>query len=230
MEKVNVTDSIINLLMKGLIKMRIELRDKKKNPDYNNLIHIPESKWKWVVNATTNRCLSIPVVSLNKWGWTSDQRKFSLMVEMIEDKQDLCGFVSVEIQPTGGMIHYHSIWGELNEIEKVKQWFKDNTGPGKMFINYFIESYKPRHITEKDFLWYMLKDPQDVFYTDRLKVEIDYYKKKVNDLEKRLQRKPGYFVHSRFNHLKHFISKESQNKDFENGFKNLLEGGDSNGK
>jgi hypothetical protein len=76
----------------------------------------------------------------------------------------------------------------------------------------------------------MLKDPQDVFYTDRLKVEIDYYKNKVKSLEKSLQRKPGCFVPSRFNHIKHFLSKESQDNDFENGLNYILNGGDSNGK
>ena len=54
--------------------------------------------------------------------------------------------------------------------------------------------------------------------------------KGIADVLEEDEGKPGYFVHSRFNHLKHFLSKESQNKDFENGFKNLLEGGDSNGK
>jgi hypothetical protein len=216
--------------MKGLIKMRIELRDKKKNPDYNNIIHIPESKWKWVINATTNKCISPNGISLKLWGWTSQTRTFSLMVKEIENNQDLYGFCSVEVQPTGGMIHYHSVWDELKEIETIKQLFKDNTGPGKKFINSFIEPYKPRHITEKDFLWYMLKHPQDVYYTDKLMFEIGYYQNKVKTLEKRLQREPGYFVPSRFNHLKHFLSKESQDNDLENCLNHVLKGGDSNGK
>jgi hypothetical protein len=57
-----------------------------------------------------------------------------------------------------------------------------------------------------------------------------YYQNKVKNLEKRLQRKPGCFVPSRFNHLKHFLSKESQDNDFENGLNYILNGGDSNGK
>lgn len=216
--------------MKGIPNMMVKLRDKKTNPDYNNIIHIPESKWKWVINATTNKCISPTGISLKLWGWTSQTRTFSNVIKEIENNKDVYGFCSVEVQQTGGMIHYHSVWDELKEIENIKQWFKENTGNGKSFINSFIEPYQPRHITEKDFLWYMLKKPQDVYYTEKLVCEIGYYQKKVKNLEKRLQRKPGCFVPSRFNHLKHFLSKESQNNDFENGLNYILNGGDSNGK
>jgi hypothetical protein len=46
--------------------MMVKIRDKKKNPDYNNLIHIPESKWKWTINAVTNKEVSPTKCWLNK--------------------------------------------------------------------------------------------------------------------------------------------------------------------
>lgn len=210
--------------------MRVELRDKKKNPDYNNIIHFPEHKWKWVIHGTTNRCIDPTGISLYLWGWTSQTMTFCRVIQDIENNKDICGFCSVEVQPTGGMIHYHSVWTELSEIDTIKQWFKENTGTGKKFTNSLIEPYQPRHITEKDWLWYMVKKPLDVYYNRKLVGEIEYYKDKVNFLEKRLKRKPGYFVPSRFNHLKHFLSKESRDIDFENGMNHLLKGGDNNGK
>ncbi len=186
----------------------VKIRDKKKNPDYNNLIHIPESKWKWTINAVTNKDISPHQMLVKQGGF----------------QNELSGFKSIVLN------NHMDDDVDIPNIDYVVKLFNEYTGPNKKFNNYKIERYVPRCITDKDYLWYIVKDPVGVYYTSKLIEEIKWYRQKVCSLESRLNVQPGYFIPSRFNHLKTFISKECSERDFENHLEYVLEGGDSNGK
>jgi hypothetical protein len=194
--------------MKGILNMMVKIRDKKKNPDYNNLIHIPESKWKWTINAVTNKDISPHQMLVKQGGF----------------QNELSGFKSIVLN------NHMDDDVDIPNIDYVVKLFNEYTGPNKKFNNYKIERYVPRCITDKDYLWYIVKDPVGVYYTSKLIEEIKWYRQKVCSLESRLNVQPGYFIPSRFNHLKTFISKECSERDFENHLEYVLEGGDSNGK
>ena len=210
--------------------MMVKIRDKKKNPDYNNLIHIPESKWKWTINAVTNKEISPHQMLVKQGGFQNELSGFKNIVLNNHMDDDVLGFCVAEIQEIGGKLHFHSVWDDIPNIDYVVKLFNEYTGPNKKFNNYKIERYVPRCITDKDYLWYIVKDPVGVYYTSKLIEEIKWYRQKVCSLESRLNVQPGYFIPSRFNHLKTFISKECSERDFENQLEYVLEGGDSNGK
>lgn len=210
--------------------MRVELRDKKKNPDYNNLIHIPESKWKWTINATTNRLINPQELLSKKSGFVKELVSFRDMIVNNGNDSQVIGFCVAEIQHLGGRLHFHSVWSDLPNISGVITSFNNHTGPSKRFNNSKIEMYLPRCITDKDYIWYIVKDPVGVYYTSKLTEEIVWNKEKVVSLEKSLKTKPGYFMPSRFNHLKSFISKEGQEIDWTNHLEHLVKGGDKNGR
>lgn len=210
--------------------MKVELREKKNNPDYNNLIHIPESKWKWTINATTNRLITPRELLVKRSGFVNELIDFSNMVLDGETDSGVIGFCVAEVQSVGGRLHYHSVWGDITNISCVIDSINKNTGSNKKFNNSKIERYLPRCITEKDYLWYIVKDPVGVYYTKQLSEEIAWNKSKVVSLEKSLKTKTGYFMPSRFNHLKSFISTEGQEVDWKNHLEHITKGGDKNGR
>ena len=209
--------------------MKVRLDEKKRNPDYNNLLLIPEQKWSWTITAVTNKDISPHKMLVNnRGGFQKELLDFKNFI-VCGDMDCLLGFVSAEIQQIGGKLHFHSVWEEFPHIDGIKMNFEYCTGPNEKFISYKIEKYVPRYITNKDYLWYIVKDPVGVLYSNKLKEDIKYFRRKINSLEKNLNNKTSYFIPSRFNHLKTFISKSCSDKDFESHFKYLWEGGESNG-
>ena len=48
--------------------MKVRLDEKKRNPDYNNLLLIPEEKWSWTITAVTNKDISPHKMLVNNGG------------------------------------------------------------------------------------------------------------------------------------------------------------------
>jgi CRISPR/Cas system CMR-associated protein Cmr5 small subunit len=210
--------------------MKVTLTDKKRNPDYNNLLHIPENKWSWTITGVTNNDISPHQMLVNSGGGFQKELLDFKNFIVCGDMDCVLGFVSAEVQQIGGKLHFHSVWEELSNIKCIKLRFDSYTGPNEKFISYNIEKYVPRYITNKDYLCYIVKDPVGVLYTNKLKKDIRYYRSKVNEIERKLKSKPDYFISSRFNHLKNFLSKEGSDKNTENHLRYILKkGGDTNG-
>jgi len=198
--------------------MMVTYKEKMKNPDYYNLQYIPQSKWKWVISVVYNMSVTDKERGVDFEGTLE---RFNELVTTKDYKSEkTLGFLVGEVQPCGKRFHIHSIWSEFDyDIGVLNVNFKLIKG-----INSFkIEKFYPKCITDKDFLWYILKDPVGVYYNNNLKEEIVFGRCKVKQLEKRLRRKEGYHIPTRFNHLKTFISEEGRNVDMENSLKKLLE-------
>jgi len=206
----------------------IKIIEKKKNPNYNNTIHIPEAKWKWTINATTNRDISEYELERNTGGFQTELSKFESLVFNKNRDDKILGISVAEVQNIGGKLHYHSIWGDIQDIDNVVKVFNENTGTNKIFINSKIEKYTHKFITEKDYIWYIFKNPLGVKFTDQYKRDVLYYRSKITEIEVKLKSKPDYFISAKFNHLKNFISKEGNDKNTENHLRYILKQGNPN--
>ena len=207
----------------------IKLSKKKTNPYYNNTLLIPESKWHWTVNATTNRDVNQFEQERNTGGFQNELLKFENLVLNKNRDDKILGVTVAEVQHIGGKLHYHSIWSDIHDIDNVFKVFSENTGPNKIFINHKIDQYSPKFITEKDYIWYIFKKPVGVKFTDHFEKDVLYYRSKVNEIELKLKSDPDYFISARFNHLKTFLSKEGNDKNTENHLRYILrQGGNSN--
>jgi len=201
--------------------MMVTYREKMKNSDYNNLQYISQSKWKWVISVVFNLPVKLPTERRHRDIYF--QRKLEVFNEFVTNQTThtykILGFITGEIQPCGGRFHLHSVWSDFGYTKTLEVKLKEMKG-----INSFkIERFYPKCITDKDYLWYILKEPVGVFYNDPLMEEIVFGKRKVKQLEKQLQKKEGYYIPTRFNHLKTFISDKGKTLDMENGLKKLIE-------
>lgn len=195
--------------------MMATYREKMNNPDYNNLQYIPQDKWKWVISVVFNLTITDKERGLD---CQKPLKRFNEFV-MRENDYKILGFMVGEVQPCGQRFHIHSIWSDFHYT----QTLEEELGQMKGVNSFKIERFYPKYFTNKDYLWYILKDPVGVYYNEHLEDEIGFGKYKVKQLEKLLQRKEGYHIPTRFNHLKTFISEEGRNIDVENSLKKLLE-------
>lgn len=196
--------------------MMVTHREKMNNPDYNNLQYIPQDKWKWVISVVFNLTITDKERGLD---FQKTMERFNEFVTTDNSDSKILGFIVGEVQPCGKRFHIHSIWSEIYYTKQLEV----ELGQMKGVNSFKIERFCPKYITDKDYLWYILKDPVGVYYNEYLKKDIVFGKCKVKQLEKLLRRKGGYHIPTRFNHLKTFISEEGRNVDMENSLKKLFE-------